>query len=112
MAEYYGKLKDYHDNKKGRLLKRISVTVFLAVIVILIAAVLAGIFGDTKRRDETREIVIENNELKERIFELSEENENLKNEILSLKKTLEQNSLNPQATLSKPEGDMSENASE
>ena len=111
MAEYYGRLKDTGEKKWIKALKKTIRVVLILAVFILIISVLTGIFGDTKRLDETRAIVIENTELKEKVIQLEEENEALKKEVEALKNTLEENSLNVGTTLSKPEGDMSENIS-
>ncbi len=107
MAEYYGRLKDKNEKKWVKSFKKAIRIVLVLLIFIFVVSVLAGIFGDTKRLDETREIVIQNAELKEKIKNLEEENEALKKEVLELENTLEQNSLNVGTTLTKPEGDMS-----
>ncbi len=107
MAEYYGKLKDSNNIGKWKTLKRVLAVILSILAVVIVISALIGIFGDTKRRDETRAIIIENSELKQQIFELSQENETLKKENEDLKKTLERNSLEAGTTLSKPEGDMS-----
>ena len=108
MAEYYGKLKDSNSTDKWKKIKRIGLIVLIILVVVFVISVLIGIFGDTKRRDETRAIVIENSELKQQVFELSQENEALRKENESLKIALEQNALEAGNTISKPEGDMSE----
>lgn len=110
MAEYYGKLS-YTDKgeKKGRL-KRAGIISLIAVNALFIVICAVGIFGDTERRDETRAIISENTELKQSVIMLTEENEKLTEEIEELKNTLKSNSIEAGTTLTKPEGDLSENA--
>ena len=112
MAEYYGKLKDIHPKENHKGLKRILLVIGVILIIVVIIAALIGIFGDTKRRDETREIVTENSELKQEIFALSEENEILRQENAELKDALKQHALSSGNTISKPGDDMSGNVPE
>ena len=109
MAEYYGKLKDGTERKvKSRFNKILSTICFLLVVIFIICAFI-GIFGDTERRDETRKIIVENSELKQEVGELELQIEKLQKENAELLETLEKNFIEAGATLSKPEGDLTEN---
>ena len=89
MAEYYKKLKDPSESRKNKI-KKILSSVLLIALVVFCVLVMVGIFGDTKRRDETRDIIIENAELKQQIYELTKENEELTLELSETKKLIEQ----------------------
>lgn len=109
MAEYYGKLKDFSNEKKQKKAKKILIGVILLLVGIIFVCAIVGIFGDTKRRDETRSIIRENSELKQEIEILTVENEKLKTENKNLKEVVENAELQTGNTLTKPNGDMSKN---
>ena len=108
MADYYGKLKDGSEKQKSRRFYKILSSCFLALFVIFIIFAFIGIFGDTKRRDETRAIIVENSELKQAIGEMEIEIEQLEKENAELLETLEKNFIEAGSTLSKPEGDLTD----
>lgn len=108
MADYYGKLKDGSEKQKSRRFYKILSSCFLALFVIFIIFAFIGIFGDTKRRDETRAIIVENSELKQAIGEMEIEIEKLEKENAELLETLEKNFIEAGSTLSKPEGDLTD----
>lgn len=110
MAEYYGKLKDSFDNKKKTGVGKILMFILFLMVVVALVCAVVGIFGDTKRRDETRGIIRENSELKQLVGELTEENTELKEENDELKEALEKTQTQSGTTLTKPEGDLSEEA--
>lgn len=108
MAEYYGKLKDSSDNKKKTGIGKILMFILFFMVVIVLICTLVGIFGDTARRDETRDIIRENSELKQQVGELTTENEELRQENEELREALEETETQSGTTLTKPEGDLSE----
>ena len=108
MADYYGKLKDGSEKQKSRRFYKMLSSCFLGLFVIFIIFAFIGIFGDTKRRDETRAIVVENSELKQEVGKLEMEIEKLEKENAELLNTLEKNFIEAGATLTKPEGDLTD----
>lgn len=108
MAKYYGKLKDNVENRGSRRFYKILSSLAFSIFVIFIICAFIGIFGDTKRRDETRKIVVENSELKQEVGNLEMKIEKLEKENKELLETLEKNFIEAGSTLSKPEGDLTD----
>lgn len=112
MAKYYGTLKDGSEKQKSRRFYKILSICFFALCVIFVVCALVGIFGDTARRDKTRQIVVENSELKQQVAKLETDIEKLEKENAELLETLEKNFIEAGATLSKPEGDLTDGKKE
>ena len=81
MADYYGKLKDRENGRKRKKLWKIFLIGFLLIVFWFMAAVLIGIFSDNEQYGKIRELMAENSQLEDRIYELAEENKALKRQI-------------------------------
>ncbi len=108
MAEYYGKLRDNNENKMSKKIKKIFKISIFTIGVILVISAFVGIFGDTQRRDQTRDIIRENTQLKQQISQMQQRITELESINREMSAAVEKYKIEAGKTIEKPEGDLAD----
>lgn len=81
MSEYYANLKYREEGRRKKKIRKAFMIGFFLLVLWFMIAVLIGIFSDNEQYGKIRELMTENSQLEDKIYELTEENDALKRKI-------------------------------